>query len=35
MDEERAVLAGSCFRGMQDLPRRQEGVLSCEALFRE
>lgn len=28
MSEERAVLAGGCFWGMQDLIRRQEGVLS-------
>ncbi|MER2265867.1 peptide-methionine (S)-S-oxide reductase MsrA [Methylobacterium oxalidis] len=28
MDEERAVLAGGCFWGMQDLIRRQAGVLS-------
>jgi peptide-methionine (S)-S-oxide reductase len=27
MTEERAVLAGGCFWGMQDLIRRQEGVL--------
>ncbi len=27
MSEERAVLAGGCFWGMQDLIRRQEGVL--------
>jgi peptide-methionine (S)-S-oxide reductase len=28
MTEERAVLAGGCFWGMQDLIRRQEGVIS-------
>jgi peptide-methionine (S)-S-oxide reductase len=28
MSEERAVLAGGCFWGMQDLIRRQEGVLT-------
>ena len=28
MDHERAVLAGGCFWGMQDLIRRQAGVLS-------
>lgn len=28
MNEERAVLAGGCFWGMQDLLRRQDGVLS-------
>ena len=28
MNSERAVLAGGCFWGMQDLIRRQEGVLS-------
>ena len=28
MTEERAVLAGGCFWGMQDLLRRQKGVLS-------
>jgi peptide-methionine (S)-S-oxide reductase len=28
MNEERAVLAGGCFWGMQDLYRRYEGVLS-------
>ncbi|MEE7505069.1 peptide-methionine (S)-S-oxide reductase MsrA [Methylobacterium sp. C33D] len=28
METERAVLAGGCFWGMQDLIRRQEGVLS-------
>ncbi|GEP07257.1 peptide-methionine (S)-S-oxide reductase MsrA [Methylobacterium oxalidis] len=28
MDEESAVLAGGCFWGMQDLIRRQDGVLS-------
>ena len=28
MSEERAVLAGGCFWGMQDLIRRQDGVIS-------
>jgi peptide-methionine (S)-S-oxide reductase len=28
MKEERAVLAGGCFWGMQDLIRRQDGVIS-------
>ena len=28
MSEQRAVLAGGCFWGMQDLIRRQPGVLS-------
>ena len=28
MSEERAVLAGGCFWGMQDLIRRQNGVIS-------
>jgi peptide-methionine (S)-S-oxide reductase len=28
MKQERAVLAGGCFWGMQDLIRRQEGVIS-------
>jgi peptide-methionine (S)-S-oxide reductase len=28
MTQERAVLAGGCFWGMQDLIRRQEGVIS-------
>jgi peptide-methionine (S)-S-oxide reductase len=28
MSKERAVLAGGCFWGMQDLIRRQEGVIS-------
>ena len=28
MTEERAVLAGGCFWGMQDLIRRQDGVIS-------
>lgn len=28
MTEERAILAGGCFWGMQDLIRRREGVLS-------
>src|SRR6476660_4999275 len=28
MTEERAVLAGGCFCGMQDLIRRQDGVIS-------
>ena len=28
MSEERAVLAGGCFWGMQDLIRRQHGVIS-------
>ena len=28
MSEERAVLAGGCFWGMQDLIRRQEGVIA-------
>src|SRR5258706_11286649 len=28
MSEERAVLAGGCFWGMQDLIRRYDGVLS-------
>ena len=28
MTEERAVLAGGCFWGMQDLTRRYDGVVS-------
>jgi peptide-methionine (S)-S-oxide reductase len=28
MTEERAVLAGGCFWGMQDLIRRYDGVIS-------
>ena len=28
MSEQRAVLAGGCFWGMQDLIRKREGVLS-------
>jgi peptide-methionine (S)-S-oxide reductase len=28
MSEERAILAGGCFWGMQDLIRRQDGVIS-------
>ena len=28
MKRERAVLTGVCFRGMQDLTRRQDGVIS-------
>jgi peptide-methionine (S)-S-oxide reductase len=28
MSEERAILAGGCFWGMQDLIRRQQGVIS-------
>jgi peptide-methionine (S)-S-oxide reductase len=28
MNEERAVLAGGCFWGMQDLIRRYDGVIS-------
>jgi peptide-methionine (S)-S-oxide reductase len=28
MTQERAVLAGGCFWGMQDLIRRQDGVIS-------
>jgi peptide-methionine (S)-S-oxide reductase len=31
MSEERAVLAGGCFWGMQDLIRHQEGVISTRA----
>ena len=31
MKTERAVLAGGCFWGMQDLFRRYEGVLSTRA----
>ena len=31
MSEERAVLAGGCFWGMQDLIRRQNGVISTRA----
>jgi peptide-methionine (S)-S-oxide reductase len=33
MAEERAVLAGGCFWGVQDLLRRQNGVLSTRAGF--
>ena len=31
MTEERAVLAGGCFWGVQDLLRRYDGVLSTRA----
>ena len=31
MSDERAILAGGCFWGMQDLIRRQEGVISTRA----
>ena len=31
MTEERAVLAGGCFWGVQDLVRRLDGVLSTRA----
>jgi peptide-methionine (S)-S-oxide reductase len=31
MTEERAVLAGGCFWGVQDLIRRYDGVLSTRA----
>ena len=31
MNEERAVLAGGCFWGVQDLIRRYDGVLSTRA----
>ena len=31
MSEERAILAGGCFWGMQDLIRRQDGVISTRA----
>jgi peptide-methionine (S)-S-oxide reductase len=34
MTEERAVLAGGCFWGMQDLIRRYEGVIHARRLFR-
>ena len=30
MKEERAILAGGCFWGMQDLIRRLDGVISTE-----
>jgi peptide methionine sulfoxide reductase MsrA len=35
MTEERAVLAGGCFWGVQDLIRRYDGVLSTRVGLRQ
>ena len=35
MSNERAVLAGGCFWGVQDLLRRYPGVISITAVMRK